>query len=247
MGMYRTINEKYQKLPCRKSIAIVISASLVIILACSLILVPHVSALETITLTATANITCTNASQSNNDSNDLIVANLYGVAHYSFLKFDLSSIPKDANIESIKLKLKSNTFIPDGGRYVTAETSSTDWTESTLTWDNKPEPDKYLNIKWVELMQDWTAWDCTYNLKNERDTVSIILTISTGTSGYVTFYSTQSAYPPQLEITYSPALPSSPINPIISIIAIVGSFAFLGGMLFLIYFLKRGKAQAKFR
>jgi len=200
-------------------------------------LVSSINAAETIPLEPIADATVCNFAESGNNT-ELKVGRLSGVAWVTYIMFDLSNIPTDVIIESVKLKLKSKTFFLEGNKYVRAINSSTEWIEDEITWDNKPERDRWLDTEWVELMNEWYVWDCTWALTSKREKLSIALELSSGMDGYVMFYSRESEYKPQLEVKYSPP---SKIDPTITAIATVVGIIGLIGVLYLVYYLwKRG-------
>ncbi|MGQ9691200.1 MAG: DNRLRE domain-containing protein [Thermoproteota archaeon] len=169
-------------------------------------LIPSTNATEIITLEPIADATVSNATESDNNT-ELKVGCLYGVSWITYIMFDLSSIPSNAIIESVKLKLKSKTFISEGNRWVRAINSSTEWIEDEVTWDNKPERDRWLDTEWVELLKEWYVWDCTTALTTKREKLSIALELLSGMDGYVIFYARESEYKPQLEVKYSLSQP----------------------------------------
>jgi len=133
---------------------------------------------------------------------ELEVGRLYGIAWISYVRFNLSDIPANATIESIELKLKSKTFIPQGNRWIRVANSSIEWTENEITWDNKPERDRWLDTKWIELMEEWYSWDCTDAAIN-KENLSLALELLEGMDGLVVFYSRESEYKPRLEVKYT--------------------------------------------
>lgn len=155
------------------------------------------NAVETLTIKPTAYVWVSNSSSEPKSVGELRVGRLYGIAWISYVKYDLSTIPPGATIESASLKLKSETFI-EGNRWVVVRNTSVDWTEDSITWDNRPQADKYVGAEWIELFNEWYYWDCTYIVNNNRDSVAFVLDLLSGTDGLVTFSSTE------LEITYIP-------------------------------------------
>ena len=210
--------------------------SLLVVFIYQFSLISPINATETITLEPIADATVCNAAESGNNT-ELKVGRLYGVAWVRYIMFDLSNIPTDAIIESVKLKLKSKTFLPEGNRWVRGLNSSTKWIEDEITWDNKPERDRWLDTEWVELFNEWYVWDCTWALTSKREKLSIALELSSGMDGYVVFYSRESDYTPQLEVEYSLTPPPPKIDPTVSAIATVVGIIGLIGVLYLVYYL----------
>jgi len=226
---------------------LVVGICLLAVFLCQFILVSPVKAIETITLQPIAEATLSNTAESDN-STELKVGRLYGVAWVTYIMFDSSNIPTDAIIESVKLKLKSKTFLPNGNRWVKALNSSTEWIENEITWDNKPERDRWLygtyQVEWVELYEEWYVWDCTTALTSKKEKLSIALELLSGMDGYVVFHS-KSDYAPQLEVKYSLAPAPPEIDPTISAIATVVGIIGLIGVSYLVYHLwKRGLSKA---
>ena len=210
---------------------------MLVVFICQFALISSTNATEIITLEPIADATVSNFAASGNNT-ELKVGLLSGVAWVTYIMFDLSNIPSNAIMESVKLKLKSKTFFLEGNKYVRALNSSTEWIEDEITWDNKPERDRWLDTEWVELMKEWYVWDCTWALTSKREKLSIALELSSGMDGYVVFYSRESEYKPQLEVKYSPP---SKIDPTLEAIATVVAVIGLIGVLYLVYYLwKRG-------
>lgn len=133
----------------------------------------------------------------------ITVGQLYGVSWISYLTFNITSLPNDASIQSINLKVKSDTFT-SGNRWVNAYSVSSNWTESTVNWDNRPTQGTFIATQWIDLYNEWYTWDCSYTtLETQNGNLSISLELLSGTDGYLTFYSMQSSYPAQLEIKYT--------------------------------------------
>jgi hypothetical protein len=157
---------------------------------------------ETVTLNPVANATVASVSELEN-ATVLKVGRVSSAKWQIFLLFDLTSIPKDAKVEAANLILKSETFLPTGTRWVDAYVSSPDWAENTITWNNKPSEEMFLDTEWIELSGENYFWHCSDAFTENIAKFSLILDITPGTDGYVVFFARQSQYEPQLELKYS--------------------------------------------
>ena len=148
---------------------------------------------------------------------------------YTLVKFDISSIPQDANILSAKISLYlAQDYIPSGtGWNVKAyRISNQIWDEHTTTWNNRPLINLVIeDTLWFDsnsIKNIYYSWDITnalktdYNLNNNNFSIGLIPTdrIGTisGTTNYLSFRSKEYLAfpnPPTLTIIYT--TPSNPI------------------------------------
>jgi hypothetical protein len=163
--------------------------------------------IQTITLNPIANATVSNTAELDNNT-ELKVGQSNDMKWQVFLLFDLSSLPKYAKIAAATLILKSETILPTGNRWVDAYSTSPNWKEDTITWNNKPSVEKFLDTEWVELSGENYFWYCTNAFMEDNEEVSVILELPSSRDSYVVFYSRQSQYEPQLELIYSVEPPS---------------------------------------
>jgi hypothetical protein len=173
--------------------------------------------------------------------NGSAVGKLSGLSWITYMTFDLSSIPQDADIQSIKLKVCSSTFTT-GNKFVTIHSVSSNWTESTITWDNRPTNDKLLGTEWIELFFEWYTWDFTnWGVKTQNNKLSISMELSMGMDGYLEFYSKNTSSPPYIEIVYTLPDPTptptvyTPTDYVISVIVLIGIIAVIGAVGFFVF------------
>ncbi len=142
-----------------------------------------------------------------------------GYANRIFVKFDLSSVPEDANITQAELYLFSSSST--GPEVRVHRVDNDNWSEDTITWNNKPEMGK--NITDYVLLPEgtlyWTSWTVTDFVKNEAagdDNVSFSLVAANETSGELAWMHSKEhdLFHPRLEVTYTtgPGLVSYPIE-----------------------------------
>lgn len=137
----------------------------------------------------------------------------------SLLKFDLTQIPAGSTITSASLKLyvsrkdKNDTILPL--QKITAYANKTDFSESTVTWNNAPEVDqtipypqpvtdadlnKYVSIDITGLVKSWFAGSKpNYGVTvigNYESTIDSII-------GYKSKEYSDNTQKPVLEITYN--------------------------------------------
>jgi hypothetical protein len=125
---------------------------------------------------------------------------------YSYLKFDLSSV---STINSAKLRLNGKLSDTTVASLVTEiyNASSTSWTESGLTWNNKPAVGTTLRGKMTVsgTTSKWYEVDLTNFLKAEkaagRNVVTLVLKNSTASSTQTVFASDETTTVPQLVVS----------------------------------------------
>jgi serine protease AprX len=77
-----------------------------------------------------------------------------------FLKFDLSEIPPNANVQQAKLHLNCSVKKHDNFDAACCEVENDVWSENTITWNNQPSYDNSLDV--VEIIGvGWYTWDVT--------------------------------------------------------------------------------------
>ncbi len=136
---------------------------------------------------------------------------------YSFLKFDLSTLPDDANILSAELYLYGagcgwRCF---GGANITAQFVEDDtWDEDTITWYNKPDAGKKLDSQRVRGLR-WYRWDVTSIVRQEFEgDKKLSLRLCANKNQAAIFCSEECRwwprFRPYLRITHNPYVPLSP-------------------------------------
>ncbi len=126
---------------------------------------------------------------------------------FTYVKFDLSSIPSDANIISTKLKL----YLTDIGGYTgninTYYCSNNSWTELEVTWNNKPDfsseatDENYFGM--IVFVNRYYSWDVTADIQEALSQGNLTEVITRKSSGYAKFQSKEGAHKPKLEVEYS--------------------------------------------
>ena len=132
---------------------------------------------------------------------------------YAYIKFDLSSLPSDANVISASLDVflwgtGGNIYVGDtiGAYYC----SSNSWTEFEITWNNKPSFNPSATDTWsfsssytIEVYKSWNvAADVRTALPSGLLTEVLKFSSKTG-NGYAQFQTRESANVPKLEIEYT--------------------------------------------
>jgi len=156
---------------------------------------------------------------SNPETNFGGVANLYVSANsaidFSYIKFDLTSIPPGANIISANLTVY---FSGTGGDIYWSPAdsigayycSNNSWTEPGITWNNKPSFNPSPTSSWsLSLFNffDYKLWDVTADVNTALTSgiLTEVLKFATKTGdGYALFQSREGSNKPKLEIEYSP-------------------------------------------
>ena len=91
--------------------------------------------------------------------------------YYPYIKFDLSSIPEGATIISAKLKLYVvYTCGSIAGRTAKIYRVTEDWSESSITWNNKPgNADTETNSTEIPSVHNWIEFDVTADVQGFVD------------------------------------------------------------------------------
>lgn len=144
-------------------------------------------------------------------------ANLYvganSVQYFTYFKFDLSSLPPNANIISATL----NAYLyATGGNVYWQESigayycSDNSWTEDGITWNNKPSFNPTPTSAWSfpALTQvGYKPWGVTADAKTAQSSSGILTEVlkfvSKSGDGYALYRSREGVNPPTLSIEYT--------------------------------------------
>ena len=137
---------------------------------------------------------------------------------YTYMKFDLASIPSGANIISATLAVY---YLGRSGTVYVGETigayycSDNSWTELGITWNNKPSfnpsPTGSWSFGFITYYDEYKGWDVAADVNTARTsgTLTEVLKFVSKTGDAIANYqSREDANKPKLEIEYSlaPAL-----------------------------------------
>jgi hypothetical protein len=139
----------------------------------------------------------------------------YMDSSFIFIKFDLSSIPIDANIVSAQLKLyagyvsnRENVSVHYVGAYYVSDDS---WREDGITYNNRPTSIyNYTTHTGSVSPHSWCSWDITDDVstafRDDKGLTEALMWENTNDYGLISFYSKETAWSefrPVLEITYT--------------------------------------------
>ena len=146
----------------------------------------------------------------------------------SYIKFDLSSISNELEIESAKLYLLGS--VPNNERTGTADVTvygvdDDSWTEKGVTWDKKPDAGIQLGTIHADYKNEWKEIDMTsyVNSQYTGDKLVSILLKQDQVGLYTKFYSREYSSYPYLMITAASA--SKLISPEADSTVIAGDFS----------------------
>jgi hypothetical protein len=209
---------------------------LLLFLICQPFFILSINATETITLEPIA-YRCVSNTGAGEDY--LTVSYEEGLKWVTYFAFNLSEIPSGASVDSAVLKIK--TELVSGSAWVSAYSSSNaEWSITGISWDTKPNVDKYFDAVWVSANEEWYTWESSSFTDAVSDafrvTGKLTVMLKSGLlidqTGFIIFYPDA-----KLEVTYTPPK----IDPIISAIATVLGIISLAGVLYLGYYLwKKG-------
>jgi len=135
-----------------------------------------------------------------------------------FLKFNMSGIPADSEIESAKLFVYggvNDSRVQNGGISV-HEVGSTNWSETALTWNNMPTIGAQIGKITVDKEYQWRQFDVTSFAKNRLNLDGQMSLALQGDSDLTVTFKTKEAeggiYKSYLEITFKPYVPVTGIN-----------------------------------
>jgi len=142
-------------------------------------------------------------------STTLEISGWTGSYEYTFLKFNLASIPSNAIIENIALMLYTKSTTRDSAYTYLHFVSNDSWSEN-INWDEQPSISSllyngsrtYANSTWERIMSSGLLSRVKSEFQGDK---MISFRLSTGTSCNIDFGSRQysSSYRPYLEITYT--------------------------------------------
>jgi hypothetical protein len=136
-------------------------------------------------------------------------SNSTGTVYRSFVKFDMSQIPAGCRVVSARLELNAN-YLPFADVEIGAWTTSENWDESEVTWNNQVSPYNELPSSiWIASM-DYNRWDVSETADDrycyDRE-LSVMLQSTDETHPYYAGF--WSSYPlalegPRLVVEYTP-------------------------------------------
>lgn len=134
---------------------------------------------------------------------------------FAYLKFDLTSIPSGANIISAKLMVYlldtgGSIYWSPADRIGAYYCSDNSWTESGITWNNKPSFNVIPTDMWsfgiIYYVKVYKSWIVTEDVKTAFPSgiITEVLKFESKTgNGYALFHSREDASRPKLEVEYS--------------------------------------------
>ncbi len=198
----------------------------------------------------------------------IVETNPKGSSAYTYIKFDLSTLPKNAVITSATLNLRTSA-----SRYIDATTisvhfcSDSSWNEQKITMDNRPAFDSQQLDSTTILEQSikspssaispkWYYWSVTPTCReqlNNDNMVTFVLVGESKDSDYPPFFdSKESSNSPRLTITYDEPLTSTSENqqhldftgyPTTTQIVIATMATIILALALLVFYLKRNKTK----
>jgi PKD repeat protein/predicted MPP superfamily phosphohydrolase len=141
---------------------------------------------------ADARVSESSVSQNYGTEGALRVKTQSGSSQQSFLRFDLTSL--SGSVVSARLRLYCTDPGTSGGRVSAAPTS---WTESGVTWSNRPTPDATLATLGAVVVGTWYELDVTSAVTGPGP---VAFALTGGNTNTVYFSSREGTNPPQLVV-----------------------------------------------
>lgn len=142
----------------------------------------------------------------------------------AWLKFDLSSVPDYAVVDSAKLQLWATDVPIEHKPFIDVHScSNISWTEMNLTYDNEPDYNGTAmdSVQVIDALT-WYSWNVFSSVKESMDSkdaaVTLVLDTKTNTQEQETYVSTQFSskesvsYVPRLIVHWSDTVPEYPTN-----------------------------------
>lgn len=120
-------------------------------------------------------------------------------ARKSYIKFDISAL-KDKPVNYAYIKLWCTNLEENIAHNETMSAVTSDWSEATLTWNNKPAVSEVVSTALVSSVESWTQFDITKYVREcfEKGETTISLCIEDTIARRTTFGSRLHGYPPAL-------------------------------------------------
>lgn len=182
--------------------------TLIVLVLSSTYFIPSSNATTTLTLNPIADVHVESANP-NDNFNHLDVLSLVNCSlgrDIVYIRFNLSDIPRNVKIISAKLKLK--TYYINANFTVYAHfCSNNSWSESELTWNNRPDFSSVVsdtvNVSHVNVWHNWTITQDVQSALDGGQLTEVLDCSYTSEFKWVSFYSRESAYKPELLVEYS--------------------------------------------
>jgi len=170
----------------------------------------------TVTLYSTVDAHVNSSSPNTNYGNaDSMYVSANSEQDFTYIMFDLSSIPLEANIISAKLKVYLSSaggeiYWYPADRIGAYYCSNNSWTEHGITWNNKPSFSSQPTDSWaftlIYTVEVYKSWDVTADVRTAlpSGTLTNVLKFENKTGdGYAVFQSSEDTSKPKLEVEYS--------------------------------------------
>jgi hypothetical protein len=175
---------------------------------------------DTVTLYPTADAYVNASSPSTNyGSETSLYVGASSEEDLTYVKFDLASIPQEANVISAKLEIylsgkSGNIYAVPADRIGAYFCSDNSWQELGITWNNRPSFSSTPTGSWSFGMIDFTgykSWDVTADVRTALTSgiITEVLKFQSKTgNGQALFRSREGSSTPRLEVEYSTKLVS---------------------------------------
>jgi len=181
---------------------------------------PRVALAETIDLTSVADSFVNDGYPDNNyGSAHSLITSYNSVYRWSLTRFDLSSLPGEAQIDTAVLKVYLYGSSGDASVPTMAARITGDWTESGVKWNNRPMFDESTGVTTnIDTATGYKSWDITEIVRGwqNNDFSNYGLALGHGSGNYSRSFRSReyASNHPKLSITYHLPEPSPSPSPV---------------------------------
>ena len=139
-------------------------------------------------------------------------------ARQTYLKFDASSINKPVIKATLRLYSSGGNASANTTQWQLYKSNNTSWTETGITWNNKPSADTLLATTQGQVAAGYINWDITNEVNSlpagSQLTLQVVSTVSGGNTD-VTFYSKETnnaSFKPYIIYSFDSSINSESLN-----------------------------------